>query len=114
LCPIIEKEVPMRPSMLAAIAATSLALCSAPARAGEGCGSAGSAASVVHHIFDMADRDGSGTLTEAEYGAAGLERFGVSFADSDADGDGETSQAEYLELYERHHSDVADDERISL
>ncbi len=61
------------------------------------------AGSVVGHIFSIADTDGSGTLTRAEYGDAGLERYGVSFDASDANGDGETSVSEYLELYERHH-----------
>jgi hypothetical protein len=93
------------------LAATSIALLPASALAGEGCGSARSAESVVQHIFESADRDGSGSLTAAEYDAAGLERFGVSFADTDANGDGETSQAEYFELYQRHHPD---EERISL
>jgi hypothetical protein len=76
--------------------------------AGEGCSSG---QSVVQHIFDAADQDGSGGLSAAEYGAAGLERFGVTFAESDLNGDGETSLAEYLELYERHHSSA---DRISL
>jgi len=81
--------------------ATMVVLAGAPlvARAGGGC----EGASVVEHIFDAADEDGSGSLSRAEYTAAGLERFGVSFEASDLDGDGETSLAEYLELYELHH-----------
>ena len=63
------------------------------------------AISIVKHIFEMADKDGSGTLTRAEYREARLQRYGVSFDDCDADADGETSLAEYLELYERHHPD---------
>ena len=66
------------------------------------------ATEVVEHIFDVADEDRSGTLSADEYAAAGLERYGVSFGQSDLDGDGQTSLAEYLELYERHHP--ADDE----
>jgi len=69
------------------------------ARAGGGC----EGASVVEHIFDAADEDGSGALSRAEYMAAGLERFGVSLDASDLDGDGETSLDEYLELYDLHH-----------
>jgi hypothetical protein len=69
------------------------------------------AISVVKHIFEMADKDGSGTLTRAEYREAKLQRYGVSFDDCDADADGETSLAEYLDLYERLHP--ADDS-ISL
>ena len=61
--------------------------------------------SVVRHIFDVADTDGSGTLTPEEYTASELDRYGVSFEQCDADGDGETSLAEYLDLYDRHHPD---------
>lgn len=68
--------------------------------AGEGCGGD---LSVVEHIFLSADGDGSGSLSPAEYAAAGLEGFGVSFAESDANRDGEISLAEYVALYERHH-----------
>ncbi len=58
---------------------------------------------VVHHIFEVADRDEDGSLTRAEYEGAGLQRFGVSFDESDTDADGSTSLAEYVELYRRHH-----------
>jgi len=78
--------------------------------AGEGCMGAG-ADTAVSHIFDSADADGSGTLTPTEYAGAGLESFGVSFADADLDGNGETSKAEYFELYDAHHSTG---ERVSL
>jgi len=81
-----------------ALAAT-LALAPASAAAGGGEGDV----SVVEHIFEMADRDGSGTLSSAEYGEAGLQRFGLSFEQSDTNSDGETSLAEYVELYEMHH-----------
>ena len=60
-------------------------------------------ASVVQHIFDEADENGDGFLDEAEYEAAGLQDFGLSFADSDLDGNGETSLDEYETLYEMHH-----------
>ena len=69
------------------------------------------ARAVVRHIFEVADADDSGSLTPAEYTAAGLERYGVSFQDCDADGDGETSLAEYLGLYDRHHPS---DDGVSL
>lgn len=81
---------------LVALAAACL---SAPAGAGEG----GDPRSVVVHIFEAADADQSGTLTRAEYEGAGLQRFGVSFDQSDANADGQTSLAEYLDLYDRHH-----------
>ena len=70
-----------------------------PALGGEG----HSARSVVEHIFDVADKDGSGTLTRAEYEGARLQDFGVTFEESDTNADGETSLAEYLALYEQHH-----------
>lgn len=59
---------------------------------------------IVAHIFEMADLDGSGSLDSNEYEEAGLAKYGVSFADCDADEDGETSLREYLDLYRRHHS----------
>lgn len=83
-----------------ALAGALLLLSGAPAAAGD----AHDPRAVVEHIFDVADADGSGTLSEAEYAEAGLERFGVSFADSDLDGNGETSLTEYLALYDRHHA----------
>ena len=88
-----------------------LALAPGFASAGDSCGGAKSADTVVEHIFDSADEDGSGTLSAAEYDAARLGNFGVTFAESDTDGNGETSKAEYLELYERHHSA---EERIDI
>ena len=95
---------------IATVVATGLAALALPASAvaGEGCGGG---LSIVQHIFEMADGDRSGGLSPAEYEAAGLERFGVTFAESDINGDGETSQAEYFELYERHHSG---DDRVSI
>lgn len=66
------------------------------------------ATAVVEHIFEMADRDGDGRLSPEEYEKAGLQRFGVSFDESDLDSDGETSLAEYLELYHLHHPPVED------
>ncbi len=61
------------------------------------------ATSIVEQIFEAADTDSNGELTEAEYTDAGLERFGVTFEQCDADGDGVTTLAEYLALYLRHH-----------
>lgn len=58
---------------------------------------------VVAHIFDEADTDDSGALDATEYATAGLARYGVAFEDSDLDGDGETTRAEYLQLYRAHH-----------
>ena len=76
-----------------------LLLAAPSAWAGSGCGET----SAVQHIFDAADENGDGALTRAEYEAAGLQGFGVSFADSDLDGDGLTSLDEYQTLYDLHH-----------
>ena len=67
--------------------------------AGPGC----DGASVVEHDFDEADADDDGLLVREEYEAAGLEQFGVTFEQSDLDGDGVTTFDEYLDLYEAHH-----------
>jgi hypothetical protein len=69
----------------------------------EGCQGARDAVSVVQHIFDQADRDQDGSLTQSEYEQAGLQHYGVTFEQSDLDGDGGTSVDEYLLLYESHH-----------
>jgi len=61
------------------------------------------ATAVVEHIFEMADQDQDGALTPGEYEEADLSRFGLSFDDSDMNGDGETTLDEYLELYRVHH-----------
>jgi hypothetical protein len=84
-----------------------LLLIAAPATAGAGCGGDHDAAhdggDVVQHMFDKADEDGDGLLSQSEYEAAGLQDFGASFEESDLDSDGATSTDEYRELYERHH-----------
>jgi len=82
----------------------------APVAAGEGA----HPLAVVQKIFDTADVDGSGTLTAAEYRAAALQDFGVSFAQSDLDGDGETTLEEYLELYVAHHPVGHEDGTLGL
>ena len=51
----------------------------------------------------ISDTDGNGSLSRVEYEEAGLERYGVSFDEYDANGDGETSFDEYIALYEKHH-----------
>lgn len=71
----------------------------------------GDARSVVQHIFEMADKDGSGTLSRAEYVTARLQRYGLSFDDCDTNADGETSMTEYLDLYDRYHPAT---ERLTL
>ena len=58
---------------------------------------------IVPYIFVVADPDPSGTRSPAEYSAAGLERYGANFAESDAAGDGDTAPAGSLELSEQHH-----------
>lgn len=100
----------MRSSIPGIVLALLLALAPGLAAAGEGC-EGHAALSTVEHIFVMADQNGDGALSPAEYGSAGLEGYGVSFQETDADGNGETSLDEYIEIYERHHPD---EERVSL
>ena len=61
------------------------------------------AASIAAHIFDMSDADADGYLRPDEVVNAGLERYGMSFDDYDANGDGETSVDEYFDLFDAHH-----------
>ena len=65
-------------------------------------GACGGLASVTQ-IFDEADEDDNGSLTAQEYEAAALDDFGVTFEQSDLDGDGVTTYDEYLDFYEAHH-----------
>ena len=88
------------PSLLVSFALAAVLL---PASATAGDGTCG-AQSVVSHIFEMADEDQDGALTREEYDGAGLPQYGVTFDESDLDSDGRTSMAEYIELYEFHHS----------
>jgi hypothetical protein len=89
----------MRFIVCAALAGLALAASPGSALAGEGC----DGFDVVTHIFEASDTDASGTLSPEEYADAGLERFGVPFDEYDANGDGEASLDEYVELYEWHH-----------
>ncbi|MBW2493527.1 MAG: hypothetical protein JRE43_02155 [Deltaproteobacteria bacterium] len=73
------------------------------AHAGGGCASGYDPVDVVHHIFNAADQDQDGTLTQLEYEDAGLQVYGVTFEQSDLDADGVTSIEEYILLYEYHH-----------
>ena len=79
------------------------AVVSTAATAGGSCSSR-DGASVVQHIFDMADTDKDGELSLAEYDAADLGRYGVTFVETDRDGNGTTSLDEYLDLYLRIHT----------
>lgn len=80
-----------------------LALSSALSSAGADAGEGHDPIAVVEHIFATSDLDGSGTLSRVEYAHAHLERFGVSFDQCDADGDGEVTLPEYLDVYLRFH-----------
>ena len=74
------------------------------AGAAEGCEGAKTAMSAVDGIFAAADENRDGALTRAEYDSAELSGFGVTFEQTDLDGDGATSLDEYRTLYEAHHS----------
>ena len=52
-------------------------------------------------MMAMMDTDENGSLSASEYENAGLQRYGVSFEQSDADADGRTTKAEYLELKQK-------------
>jgi hypothetical protein len=82
--------------------ATALLATSSTAYAG-GCESGYDPVDVVQHIFNAADQDADGLLTQLEYEDAGLQVYGVTFEESDLDADGATSMQEYLLLYEFHH-----------
>jgi len=75
-----------------------------------GCESGYDPVDVVRHIFNTADQDENGLLTQLEYEDAGLQRYGVTFEQSDLDADGATSMQEYLLLYEFHHPVAGDTE----
>lgn len=85
-------------SLLAFVAALSIGGATATARAFEE-----DARAKVRDLFQSADRDRNGSLSEEEYLDAELNRYGVSFDRSDANGDGSTTLAEYVALFERHH-----------
>ena len=62
---------------------------------------------MAQKIFANADTDGNGVLSEAEHEAAGLERFGVSFADFDLNKDSSITLQEYEAIFEKHHKGMA-------
>ena len=88
--------------LLTYLAMTLLAT-STTAHAGGDCASGYDPVDVVQHIFNTADQDQDGLLTQLEYEDAGLQVYGVTFEQSDLDADGATSIQEYLLLYEFHH-----------
>ncbi len=63
---------------------------------------------IAQHIFEKADTDKNGVLTINEHEAAGLGRFGASFADFDVDRNSEVTWDEYRALFERHHKGVGE------
>ncbi len=83
--------------------AMALLATSSTAYAGGGCESGYDPVDVVQHIFNTADQDQDGLLTQLEYEDAGLQVYGVTFEQSDLDADGATSIHEYILLYEFHH-----------
>jgi hypothetical protein len=71
------------------------------ATAGEGCQGG---TSIAQHIFEMADADEDGLLSQDEYDSANLGHYGVDFVATDTDESGMTSLDEYLDLYRRIHT----------
>ncbi len=95
----------MKSAFLSLVFCLALGLTASVAYAGPGCGGGGATAA-VSNLFGEADANADGALSRAEYLDAGLDSFGVSFEDSDLDGNGSTSLDEYFELYEKHHPPV--------
>lgn len=91
----------MKTNFALALVGTCLGISLPVAAAEAGCG--GDGVAMVTRLFEAADRDGNGALSPDEYEAAQLERYGVSFGESDLDGSGSTSLEEYLDLYRHHH-----------
>ena len=83
--------------------AMALLATSTTAYAGGDCESGYDPVAAVQHIFNAADQDQDGLLTQLEYEDAGLQVYGVTFEQSDLDADGATSIQEYILLYEFHH-----------
>jgi len=63
---------------------------------------------VVEHIFDVADTNEDGTLSDDEYTDARLSEYGLTFDQCDTNQDGGLAFDEYLDLYNAHHPPVDD------
>ena len=61
---------------------------------------------VVEHIFNVADTNEDGALSDDEYADAQLSDFGLTFEQCDTNQDGRLSPGEYLDLYNAHHAPV--------
>ena len=66
-------------------------------------GAHGDATEMALHIFDVSDKDQSGSLSADEFEAAQLRRYGLEFEAFDGDGDGEASRREYLDVFMANH-----------
>ena len=61
-------------------------------------------AEIADRIFQSADRDGDGVLTETEYASAGLDGYGASFPTFDENADGSVVIEEYRSVFVRFHN----------
>lgn len=82
-----------------AICASVAAVWTPAAFAGQGM----DASTVAEHIFAKTDTDNDGAVTPAEYTAAGLGKYGVSFENFDADKNELITLAEYRTLFVKFH-----------
>ena len=60
-------------------------------------------------LFQSADINNDNTLTKAEHGNAGLDKFGVAFRAFDVDSDDEISWDEYKAVFSKHHKNSGSD-----
>ncbi len=63
-----------------------------------------SPAAIADHVFAKVDTDEDGVLTEAEYNASQLPKFGGSFEAIDDDADGKVTKSEYIAIFTRLHA----------
>ncbi len=62
-----------------------------------------SANAIAKYLFEEADENKDGVITESEYAASPLPQFGGSYADIDLNVDGEVTEEEYISSFARYH-----------
>ena len=59
---------------------------------------------VAQHIFEKADANKDGILTQTEHDAAGLGKYGTNLPIFDVNNDGQVTLREYRKIYNRFHN----------